>query len=234
MATIGSAKATLVNKIDSLTSSATAKDTIFLAKALKENTTHHSFTFEGAWANSTAYGLDDVVTSGGNTYICILAYTSAAAGSFAVGSNWSIMAGKGTDGTTVGVGTAGQVLKTKSDLSGTEWGTITSRAPFAQLVFSGNTGTVFKSYGNFSSVVRTTTGRYNLNFSTPIANNRYIWQINTDAYPSRTGNHIMAASGFSGYYFVYGLSQFSFTLAEVYGSARSDADIVYVTIWEMP
>jgi hypothetical protein len=33
------------------------------------------------------------------------------------------MAEKGTDGTTVGVGTAGQVLKTKSDLSGTEWGT---------------------------------------------------------------------------------------------------------------
>ena len=36
MATVDSAKATLVNKIDSLTSSATAKDTIFLAKALKE------------------------------------------------------------------------------------------------------------------------------------------------------------------------------------------------------
>jgi hypothetical protein len=123
MATIGSAKATLVNKIDSLTSSATAKDTIFLAKALKENTTHHSFTFEGAWANSTAYGLDDVITSGGNTYICILAYTSAAAGSFAVGSNWSLMAGKGTDGTTVGTGTAGQVLKTNSAGTGTEWGT---------------------------------------------------------------------------------------------------------------
>ena len=81
MATIGSAKATLVNKIDSLTSSATAKDTIFLAKALKENTTHHSFTFLGAWAASTAYALDDVVTTSGKTYICILCllYTSDAA-----------------------------------------------------------------------------------------------------------------------------------------------------------
>ena len=96
MATIGSAKATLVNKIDSLTSSATAKDTIFLAKALKENTTHHSFTFLGAWAASTAYALDDVVTTSGNTYICILGYTSGS--SFAVGSNWSLMAEKGTDG----------------------------------------------------------------------------------------------------------------------------------------
>ena len=97
MATIGSAKATLVNKIDTLTASATAKDTIYLAKALKENTTHHSFTFQGAWAATTAYALDDVVTTSGKTYICILAYTSGA--SFAVGSNWSLMAEKGTDGT---------------------------------------------------------------------------------------------------------------------------------------
>jgi hypothetical protein len=74
----------------------------------------------GAWAATTAYALDDVVTTSGKTYICILGYTSGA--SFAVGSNWSLMAEKGTDGTTVGVGTAGQVLKTKSDLSGTEWG----------------------------------------------------------------------------------------------------------------
>ena len=120
MATIGSAKATLVNKIDSLTSSATAKDTIFLAKALKENTSHHSFTFLGAWAASTAYALDDVVTTSGNTYICILGYTSGS--SFAVGSNWSLMAEKGTDGSTVGTGTAGQVLKTNSAGTGIEWG----------------------------------------------------------------------------------------------------------------
>jgi len=97
MATIGSAKATLVNKIDTLTASATAKDTIYLAKALKENTTHHSFTFQGAWAATTAYALDDVVTTSGKTYICIVAHTSGA--SFSVGSDWSIMAEKGTDGT---------------------------------------------------------------------------------------------------------------------------------------
>ena len=97
MATIGSAKATLVNKIDTLTASATAKDTIYLAKALKENTTHHSFTFQGAWAATTAYALDDVVTTSGKTYICIVAHTSGA--SFAVGSNWSLMAEKGTNGT---------------------------------------------------------------------------------------------------------------------------------------
>jgi len=122
MATIGSAKAGLIDKIDSLraASGTTAKDMIFLAKALKENTTHHSFTFQGAWAASTAYALDDVVTTSGKTYICILGYTSGS--SFAVGSNWSLMAEKGTDGTTVGTGTAGQVLKTNSAGTGTEWG----------------------------------------------------------------------------------------------------------------
>ena len=108
MATIGSAKATLVNKIDTLTASATAKDTIYLAKALKENTTHHSFTFQGAWAATTAYALDDVVTTSGKTYICIVAHTSGA--SFAVGSNWSIMAEKGDAGTNGTNGTDGTDL----------------------------------------------------------------------------------------------------------------------------
>jgi hypothetical protein len=55
MATIGSAKATLVNKIDSLTSSATAKDTIFLAKALKENSSLNNFVWQGTWVATTAY-----------------------------------------------------------------------------------------------------------------------------------------------------------------------------------
>jgi hypothetical protein len=67
----------------------------------------------GAWANSTAYATDDVVTTGGKTYICILGYTSAASpGAFAVGSNWSLMAEKGTDGTdlTTTLSTAGDIV----------------------------------------------------------------------------------------------------------------------------
>jgi hypothetical protein len=124
MATIGSAKATLVDKIDSLTASATAKDTIYLAKALKENTTHHSFTYLGAWAATTAYAVDDVVITGGQTYICILSHV--APGSFVVGAHWDLLASKGTNGsngTDVGTGTAGQVLKTNSAGNAIEWGT---------------------------------------------------------------------------------------------------------------
>lgn len=118
MATIGSAKATLVNKIDSLTSSATAKDTIFLAKALKENSSLNNFVWQGTWVATTAYYVDDVVTNDGNTYMCVTEHTSGA--SFAVGSNWDMMAEAGT---TVGTGTAGQVLKTNSAGTGIEWGT---------------------------------------------------------------------------------------------------------------
>jgi hypothetical protein len=130
MATIGSAKATLVNKIDSLTSSATAKDTIFLAKALKENSSLNNFVWQGNWAATTAYSIDDVVASGGNTYMCKAAHTSGS--SFALGSDWDMMAGAGTngtngadgaDGTDVGTGTAGQVLKTNAAADGVEWGT---------------------------------------------------------------------------------------------------------------
>ena len=105
MATIGSAKATLVNKIDSLTSTATAKDTIFLAKALKENSSLNNFVWQGAWAATTAYATDDVVSNGGSTYMCIVAHTSGA--SFSVGSDWSIMAEKGDAGTNGTNGTNG-------------------------------------------------------------------------------------------------------------------------------
>jgi hypothetical protein len=130
MATIGSAKATLVDKIDSLTASATAKDTIYLAKALKENTTHHSFTYLGAWAATTAYSVDDVVITGGQTYICILSHV--APGSFVVGAHWDLLASKGIDGsngangTDVGTGASGQALKTNSAGTGLEWGDVST------------------------------------------------------------------------------------------------------------
>ena len=153
MATIGGAKATLVNKINSLTTNATAKDTIYLAKALKENTTLSNFTFEGAWAATTEYTLDDVVTNGGNTYICIAAHTSGA--SFSVGSNWTMMAAAGS---TVGTGTAGQVLKTNAAGNGIEWGAVSSEGrlvkryyhPWTTKTINNTTSWVTASGSNFT------------------------------------------------------------------------------------
>jgi len=40
-----------------------------------------------AWATATAYAVGDLVTSGGSTYACLTAHTSAAA--FAAGSQWA-------------------------------------------------------------------------------------------------------------------------------------------------
>ena len=99
--------------------------------------------FRGAYSGSTAYVVDDIVTSGGSSYICIQAH---GAGTQAVTQTayWSVLASTGTDvGTTITTqgdilyrdgsglqrlakGTAGQALKMNSGANAPEWGTISS------------------------------------------------------------------------------------------------------------
>ena len=94
--------------------------------------------FRGAYNNSTAYVVDDIVTSGGSSYICIQASTGNATSN---ASYWTQMAAGGTDvGTTITTegdilyrdgsglqrlakGTAGQALKMNSSANAPEWGT---------------------------------------------------------------------------------------------------------------
>ena len=97
--------------------------------------------FRGAYAGGTAYVVDDIVTSGNETFICILASTGNATSN---ATYWTKLAAKGTDGTDVGTtlttqgdilfrdgsglqrlakGTAGQVLKINSGATAPEWGT---------------------------------------------------------------------------------------------------------------
>lgn len=95
------------------------------------------FKWQGAWSSSTAYVVDDVVESGGNTYVCIAASTNNVPPN---ATYWELMAQKGTDtsvATTQGdiiyhngsslarlaKGTAGQVLKINSGATAPEWGT---------------------------------------------------------------------------------------------------------------
>ena len=54
------------------------------------------FNWKGAYNNGTAYVVDDVVSSAGNSYICILASTGNAVSN---ATYWSIMSSAGTDGT---------------------------------------------------------------------------------------------------------------------------------------
>ena len=97
------------------------------------------FNWKGAYNNSTAYAVDDVVSSGGSSYVCILASTGNAVSN---GTYWSVMAQAGTNGTDVGTtlttqgdvlyrdgsglqrlgaGTSGQFLKTQGSGANPVW-----------------------------------------------------------------------------------------------------------------
>ena len=99
--------------------------------------------FRGAYSGSTAYVVDDIVTHGNESFICIQAH-GAGTQATSVTAYWTKLAAKGTDGTDVGTtittqgdilyrdgsglqrlakGTAGQVLKMNSGANAPEWGT---------------------------------------------------------------------------------------------------------------
>ena len=97
------------------------------------------FNWKGAYAGATAYVADDVVSSGGASYICILASTGNATSN---ATYWSVMSSAGTNGTDVGTtittqgdllfrdgsglqrlakGTAAQVLAMNAGATAPEW-----------------------------------------------------------------------------------------------------------------
>jgi len=56
------------------------------------------FNWTGAYNSSTSYAVDDVVSSGGNSYVCIQAHSTAQAVGNAT-AYWNIMSSAGTNGT---------------------------------------------------------------------------------------------------------------------------------------
>ena len=99
------------------------------------------FNWKGAYNNSTAYVVDDVVSSGGSSYVCILASQGNAVSN---GTYWNIMSSAGTNGTDLtstlttqgdivyrdgsglarlGYGTSGKVLTTKGSGQNPAWET---------------------------------------------------------------------------------------------------------------
>jgi len=106
------------------------------------------FNWKGAYNSSTTYAVDDVVSSGGNSYVCIQAHSNQAVGDAT--AYWNIMSSAGTNGTdgtdltstltTQGdilyrdgsglqrlpKGTAGQVLQMNSGATAPEYGTVSS------------------------------------------------------------------------------------------------------------
>ena len=107
--------------------------------------------FRGAYAGGTAYVVDDIVTHGNESFICIQAGTGNATSN---ASYWTKLAAKGSDGTDVGTtlttqgdilyrdssglqrlgaGTSGQFLKTQGTGANPVWSTLTD-APVTRLL----------------------------------------------------------------------------------------------------
>ena len=120
------------------------------------------FNWKGAYAGGTAYAVDDVVSSGGSSYVCILASTGNATSN---GTYWEQMSSAGTNGTDgsdgtdvgttittqgdllyrdgsglqrLGAGTSGQFLKTQGSGANPTWGNVVSKI----------LGTKYVSYGS--------------------------------------------------------------------------------------
>ena len=73
------------------------------------------FNWKGAYNSSTTYAVDDVVSSGGNSYVCIQAHSNQAVGNAT--AYWNIMSSAGTNGTNGSNGTdVGTVITTQGDM----------------------------------------------------------------------------------------------------------------------
>tara|TARA_R110000796_G_scaffold177569_1_gene294392 strand:- start:433 stop:1263 length:831 start_codon:yes stop_codon:yes gene_type:complete len=107
------------------------------------------FNWKGAYNGATAYAVDDVVSSGGSSYVCILASTGNATSN---GTYWEQMSSAGTNGTDgtdvgttltaqgdilyrngsglakLGAGTSGQYLETKGASANPVWSTVSTGA----------------------------------------------------------------------------------------------------------
>ena len=163
------------------------------------------FVNRGAYNNSTAYTPDDVVTSGGSSYICKLASTGNAVTN---GTYWDVLAQGGTDiGTTITTqgdllyrdgsglqrlakGTAGQVLKMNTAANAPEWGS--DEGGGMDLVYS--TDSVSTSVFNIDNVFTSTYKVYKM----------YVIDLypNTDAefqFNYRTGGSSGAISNSANY-----------------------------------
>ena len=122
------------------------------------------FNWKGPYNNSTAYVVDDVVSSGGSSYICILASTGNAVSN---GTYWQQMSAAGSNGTNgtdltttlttqgdivyrdgsglarLGAGTSGQFLKTQGTGANPVWGTVSSEiVKLAEAQVTSSTGSI--------------------------------------------------------------------------------------------
>ena len=143
------------------------------------------FNWTGAYNNSTAYVANDVVSSGGNSYICILASTGNAVSN---ATYWSLMAQGGTDLTStlttqgdilyrdgsglqrLAKGTAGQQLAMNSGANAPEWITASGGAgtPMVNAYVSNQSISNTTVTTIIASTIQENTGTHGYNNSTGV------------------------------------------------------------------
>ena len=107
------------------------------------------FNWKGAYNSGTSYAVDDVVSSGGNSYVCIQAHSNQAVGNAT--AYWNIMSEKGTNGTN---GTNG------TDLTST----LTTQG---DIVYRGSSGLARLGYGTSGQMLTTGGSGANVSWTTP-------------------------------------------------------------------
>ena len=154
--------------------------------------------FQGAYNNSTVYVVDDIVTFGGETFICILASTGNATSS---ATYWSKLAQKGADVTALttqgdllyrdasGVarlpaGTAGQVLKTGGAGANPSWVSASSVLwEYKQANFTAAAGGAY--------IINTTTAGFTMTLPSAPADNDQVLFV--DSFGTWASNPLVVA-----------------------------------------
>ena len=173
------------------------------------------FNWKGPYNNSTAYAVDDVVSSSGSSYVCILASTGNAVSN---GTYWQVLAEGGDVATTLttqgdilyrdgsglqrlAAGTSGQVLQTGGSGANPSWGTVSSDMVKLAQNTTGNAGSIsidgyfsstYKSYkviyDTYMNTHSTNMGfRFNVGGSTGTASN-YIYSGTRSYRQSSSGS----------------------------------------------
>ena len=165
--------------------------------------------FRGAYDNSTAYVIDDIVTSGNETFIAIAA-TQGNATSDA--SKWTKLAAKGADGTDVAatlankeiafktnagaldgipIGTAGQVLKVNSGATGYEFAADAGGSILQIIAVNGREA---DHYTNGSSLTQVSDSSISITPSSASSRIWVQWQVTTH----QSGNSVGALHAYRG------------------------------------
>jgi len=166
------------------------------------------FNWKGAYNSSTSYAVDDVVSSGGNSYVCIQAHSNQAVGNAT--AYWNIMSSAGTNGTNgtdltstlttqgdivyrdgsglarLGYGTSGNVLTTKGSGQNPVWEAAVG-GKILQVVHTANSnGTTISAQNSYSDVSGSS-----ISITPSATSSKIIHVWNTGAYGSDNAGHFV-------------------------------------------